>query len=266
MITRMDAINSNGKVLSLNILDQSNGYAVREITGLDPVKADVNDLGTDSSLGVRNIVISLDLLPQGENLGIEDLRRGLYPYFMSQSKITLRFFDNGSSVDISGIVESMETPIFASSGEVQISIICPDTEFVATEALPLPPSQSSNTVSYTNIEYPGTVSSGLVLTATIAGAPTGIGFMVQTEGLITQAMAIQYSFSAGDILSISTIKGAKYVRVLRNGSEYSILGYVNPTSAWPLLYHGINQTALLISGSETHFNYSITVFPQYGGL
>ncbi len=76
---------------------------IRDVQGLGPVKANVNtspfgsfdgEAYTGSSVGKRNIVLTLGLNPNWKDQSITSLRQLLYTYFMPKRAVTLRFFSD----------------------------------------------------------------------------------------------------------------------------------------------------------------------------
>ncbi len=127
--------------LSLPLLgnDGTGPFHIRDITGLGPVKADVNSQGfgsldgeyyTGSHVGKRNIVMTLGLNPGSYYGSVAAMRRILYAYLMPKGNPILRFiFADRPPVQIEGYVESLEPTLFAKDPEVQVSIMCPKPFF-----------------------------------------------------------------------------------------------------------------------------------------
>ena len=147
MLTEVKAYSSWRSAPTLPLSDggrpESDLIQLRNIDGLDPVKAAVNTSPfgsvdgashTGSSVLTRNIVLTLHPNPNWDNWTFESLRRLLYSYFMPKRQTRLVFYsDDMIPVEISGIVESVSVNIFSKDPELQVSIVCPDPYFTALE-------------------------------------------------------------------------------------------------------------------------------------
>ena len=95
---------------------------IRDIQGLDPVKASINTspFGSvdgasyvGSSVLSRNIVLTLHPNPDWDDWTYEGLRRLIYSYFMPKRNTKLVFYsDDMIPVEISGIVEDVQVNPF----------------------------------------------------------------------------------------------------------------------------------------------------------
>lgn len=113
------------------------GYQVVKVTGIDPVKSNVNtgDIsGVDGSyyiseqLAERNIVLTLKPL-EFNGKTIEEMRLQLYNLFKLKTKLDLRFKTENRNARISGYVESIQIDPFSNPQLAQVSIICPNPYF-----------------------------------------------------------------------------------------------------------------------------------------
>lgn len=269
-----------GALLSLPLEDPTGGYYVDSIEGLDPVKASLTSVNYAQADGAqfrsarrdpRNIVFEITLEPDYTVESVQALRERLYAYFMPKSVVNLRFkisqFPSTAqtSRDIQGRVEDLTMELFAEKPTAHISIICFDPNFVDPSTLSMtgnvvvPSEQTQKT-----IDYRGTVATGYKVTITLTELAYTFTLYHRSPAGVIQTMEITYTFQAGDILTVSTLFGAKTVTVTRNGVTTNILGALRPTSTWPQLETGLN--ALRITASPFSQPYVVEYQPRYGGL
>lgn len=109
------------------------------VDGLTPVAAEFTsspyanlpgEYLQSSRVGVRNIVLTLELKPDwstGEDP--EDLRKILRGFFTPGHPVELELVTDKVTRHISGVVESLEAPMFVREPQVQISVLCHDPYF-----------------------------------------------------------------------------------------------------------------------------------------
>src|SRR6478752_4878357 len=122
MLTKVEVRTAQGILYTFPLYDYSDGYTVKDIDGLDPVKAELvfsTFAGQDESTfqsarrGNRNIILKLGYEPDYALTSVQALRAKLYNGFMPKSVVQLRFYeDTGLTVNISGRVESFDSPRF----------------------------------------------------------------------------------------------------------------------------------------------------------
>lgn len=273
MLTKVEVYTAQGTTLSLPTQDPSAGYVVKNIDGLDPVKANMvsspfakleGEQYQNSRREKRNVVITLGLEADYISTHVRALRTALYNYLMPKSSVVLRFFmDDVHFADISGRVESFETPLFSRDPEVSISVLCFDPDFVAPIATTLGGSTVSDQTEIT-IEYSGTVETGLVFSLSLDRAISELTLYSRPPGGDFQALEFVTPLFVGDSLQISTVAGDKKARVIRNGSDLSVLYGVSPTASWLNLYPGTNLFRAYAEGAP--IPYSIDYTAKYGGL
>ena len=164
MLNLVEVRNQTGSLLALGLEDISQGVYIKEIDGLDPVKAVLVSSSFANMDGEqyqsarrekRNIVIKLALDPDYAGATVRQLRRRLYNFFMPKTAVKLRFWAEGEpTVDIQGRVESFDSPQFTKEPSATISILCFEPDFYD----PNPNVIFENSVSTTatrRIEYSG---------------------------------------------------------------------------------------------------------------
>lgn len=132
MIKTVTVTNHMGDSMILDLLrPEKSGFIVSKITGLGPVKTDINMTQLTSSdgafynsarTGVRNIVISLEFMFAPT---IEQVRLKAYKYFPVKKPITLIIETDNRISKITGFVETNEPDIFSKKQGTNISILCP---------------------------------------------------------------------------------------------------------------------------------------------
>jgi hypothetical protein len=273
LITLIEARTAQGTLLSLPLEDVSSGLIVKEITGLDPVKATIVSSPFASMPGAqyqssqretRNITMKLGLSPDYLTNSVRELRKTLYNFFMPQSPISLRFYDSdGLTVDISGRVESFDSPLFVSEPEAVLSILCFDPDFTDITAVVLSGSTVASTTS--NLyQYDGEVETGFTLVLNVNRTLTEFTLYNKPADNVTRTLDVAASLVSGDVVTISTIAGAKSVKLTRSGITSSLLYGMTTQSSWIEFFPGDNHFRVYATGAA--IPYTVTYTTRYGGL
>lgn len=272
-VAKVEARNTNGDLLVLELEDVSDGLVVTEIDGLGPVKASVISSnfaqldGTDyqnSSRAERNIVIKLALEPDYVSTSVYDLRDRLYNFFMTEAEVALRLYlINDLVVDTVGRVEDFDPKIFTQEPSVDISILCFDPDFIDITPVEI----DGNTVSTsteTTVAYPGTSPVGFLFTLEVDRTLSAFTLYHRAPGGSLYSMDVAGSFVAGDIVRISTVNRQKYATLTRSGMTTSLLNGVSVQSTWFQLVRGNNTFRAYATGAA--IPYTVEYTPRYGGL
>lgn len=253
---------------------------IRNIDGLEPVKADVNtsrygsvdgEFYISSSVGKRNIVITIGLNPNWADQTYEALRKILYLYFMPKTQVTLKFTSTHMPpVQISGYVESCEPSIFSKDPEMQVSIICNQPYFEAISASALSGTTTALTDNTTtDVDYPGDIPVGFIMD--ISADSGGTTFTNSEVRIINTTPTLQFyavvaTVDSTKFLRVSTVQGDKYVKQypLPSGTPTNILGKATPGNIWWPLQKGINKIKVQVATPGQ--SWSIHYFARYGGL
>ena len=273
MLTKLDVSTSQGSLLSFQFDDDTSGFLVQNIDGLDPVKANLVSspfAGVDgeqyqsASRGTRNIKLTVGLDPNPLTDSVRDLRRRLYGFFMPKAAIMLTFYDDdGPTVNITGRVESLETVLFAQEPAVDISIICFDPDFID----PIPEHLIGTTTSGTAdslISYPGSVDTGTVITLNVNRTLSDFTIYHQPPDDDLRQLDFSAPLVAGDVLTISSVVGDKGVTLVRGGTQSSLLYGMSPQSSWIEFMPGVNKLHIYATGAGVP--YTIDYVTKYGGL
>lgn len=295
MLTKITATNIHALTLELPFesdLIALNPFQVRNVSGLGPVKATISTLPfgsvdgesyIGSSVGKRNIILTIGLNPNWIDQSIETLRALLYQYFMSKVFVNLQFFTTHlPTVEISGYVESFEPNIFSKDPEIQISIICPDPDFVAIASTVVTGFVNDNILGgpvfgpYDH-DYIGSVPTGFTVKTEATGAvPAYTGFFSISVTNLADPFNntfIQYNGTTNltNYAQLSSEKGNKYAKQFSISSGLESADYLStvtfpfPTKiAWPVLLPGINR--INIQEAVTGQTWTLTYFAKFGGL
>lgn len=253
------------------------GFLISRIDGLGPPKAEIgmidlatNDGGRYNSAKVtpRNITMDIIFHDNEAGLSIEELRQKSYKYFPIKKQIKFMIETDERVCETYGYVESNEPVIFGERAGTSISIICPDpyfysvnnqnTVFSGTQSLfEFPFSNDSldfNLIDFGEIisipeqtvYYSGDVDVGVIIYIHAIGQADGLTIHnITTSGIIkidtVKLIALTGStIIAGDDITISTVKGEKYVTLLRDGEYINILNCLDKDVDWLQLSKGDN--------------------------
>lgn len=273
MLTKLEARSTLGSLLSINLIDDNDGFTIQDISGLDPVKAVLVSSSFAQIDGEefqsarrepRDISIKLGLEPSFLNQTIRDLRTKLYSFFMPKTSVELTFYDDsGLVVHIYGIVESFVSPLFTQEPVADIGIRCykPDFEnlqIVTLNGITVPTSFE------TPVNYAGTVETGIKFTLSPARALTEFSIYQRPPDGTIRTLQFSTPLLAGDKLVIQTKPGAKYATLTRSTQDSSVLYGVSPYSNWIQLLQGTNYIRVYAEGAGIPYKLEYTA--KYGGL
>ena len=268
--------------LDVNGRAETDLLQIRNIDGLDPVKASVNmsPLGSvdgashvGSSVPQRNIVLTIKPNPNWDTWTYESLRRLVYQYFMPKLTTRLIFIsDDIDPVEIFGIVESCENNIFSKDPEIIVSIICPDPYFTAVDPIIL----TGQTVPFGGIPevipYEGNIETGFKLKITYAEAPSPLFLAVQLGDLGvpgTSYFTVESTVDANKYFEMSSVQLKKYFQSvnINTGAITNLLSKVGiqQGTMWPNLMPGDNELRVITFEEGTQ-DWELTYYPRYGGL
>lgn len=247
----------------------------------------------------RNIVITLGFMFANS---IEDVRHRSYRYFPIKKKVTLIFETDNRVCETYGYVEYNEPNIFSKRETTQISIICPDPYFYASgvssvstgsfsdlePAFEFPFSNESLTEDLLefgtiiahmerSVYYSGDAEVGVVIRAHATGDVSNITFHNIDTGETIEINTTKMKSSSnsklsgkeiisGDDIIISTVKGEKSVRLLRDGEYINILNYVNRDAGWFQLTKGDNLLSYEAESGATNLRLTIEYKTVYEGV
>lgn len=304
MIKRVTITNHLDESITLELLEpEKSGFIIKSISGLGPVKANVNftelatnDGAIDNSarLEPRNIVMELQFM---ENPTIEATRLLSYKFFPIKRNITFLIETDSRICETVGRVESNEPDIFSDKEGCQVSIMCPDpyfyssgdtgnteTVFYGTEPMfEFPFSNESLTeplLEFGSIEnrtegtvyYEGDAEVGITIRIHAVGEAEGLTIYntgtreimrINDEKLIA---LLGSGIQAGDEITITTTRGSKGITMLRGGITTNILNVLDKPITWFQLSKGDNIFAYTASAGLTNLQFRIENKTIYEGV
>lgn len=278
MLTQIDVVQGDGSddlVLTLPILGATpkSSLLVRKVTGINPadVTLFIGDYARDGGIyqgrrvGNRNPVLLLDLNPDpalGET--ISGLRELLYKAFLDPlvdaDYVKLNFInDLGVVRYLVGYTEKFETELFDEDTSAQISIVCPDPFFRNNTETVLTNPSGWTTVPFT---YAGSAETGFYTKIVLTSATSTL--TLDNNG---KKMVLNRSFSSGDIVEISTVRGSRFIS-LTSGVTSSILAALTPAYPWLEMHSQANVLKVYgaTSGDTVAGIRELRYFAAYWGL
>jgi hypothetical protein len=303
MINSVKITNHLGEVLTVELrFPEKSGFLLAHISGLEPPKASVvttelaaqdGSVYNTSRVSNRNIVFTLVF---GDKYSPEEARLLTYKYFPIKKRVSLEFITETRQATTYGYVESNAVNIFSPRVATQISIVCPDPYFYSsaltyTSLSGIDPlfefpfsneSLSQNLIEISqilnntiiNVPYYGEADTGMIIRIYALGAAenivlfnelTGETFSLITDLLYTTEWDPQ-GLTLGDELIVSSIRGDKYVKFLRNGVYYNMLNMRAIDSKWLMLRTGDNLIGYYASSGENNLQVRIENPTLYEGL
>ena len=285
MLTEVKAYSSWQSAPTLPLDD--NGRAetdliqIRNIDGLDPVKASVNtsplgsvdgDSYTGSSIPSRNIVLTLRPNPNWKEWSYEGLRKLIYSYFMPKRLTQLVFYsDDMPPVEISGIVESVDVNLFSKDPELLVSIICPDPYFVALDPKklygnPVRPGNPEDLAPI--ITYNGNIEAGIHVQVTQSSGPVPTMIGIQVGNPVISHFTTVATVGPTTYFEMSSLPMLKYIQNVEIGTGVitNLLSKVTVVegSAWPILQPGEQEFQVITDQGIQDFE--LTYYERFGGL
>ena len=282
MLTQLKAYSSwrSAPVLPLVAEERAENdlLQIRNIDGLDPVKASVNTTPfgsvdgasyVGSSVPSRNIVLTIHPNPNWDNWTFEALRRLVYQYFMPKLPTRLVFYsDDLIPVVISGIVESVGNNIFSKDQELLVSIVCPDPYFTALNPTVITGNPVRAGGAFTIVENNGNVDCGFTVGVTkVSGAdPASIDIHIGDPPI--SHFDVVAGVSSTKIFEMSSVPMRKFVQNIDLGTGVITNLLSNVTieegSEWPHLQPGENEFQVITNQGVQ--DWELTYYERFGGL
>jgi phage-related protein len=249
---------------------------IRNIEGLEPVKASVNTslfgsvdgaAYTGSSVPSRNIVLTIHPNPDWHTWKYEDLRKLIYSYFMSKKPVRLVFYsDEDSPVEIFGIVESVDNSIFSKDQEFNVSVICPDPYFTSLDPKVVTGQSIRSGGAPRVVTYNGSVETGIRVKVSFSSgaAPTIIGIQVGDPKV--SYFNVTATVGSTLYLDMSSVAMQKYVQNVSIGSGVitNLLSKMQEGSKWPLFEQGDNNFSVITDQGVQ--DWELSFYERFGGL
>lgn len=301
MIKSLTVENPKGESLKMVLTEpEKSGLIIESIDGLGPADANINtyELATadggifsGSRLNMRTITISLRMM---ESPTIEHSRQLTYKYFPIKKKVKLTLDTDLKTVECEGYVESNDPTIFSEQEGTVITITCPDPAFyhghystkIFSGVEPLfefPFSNESlteNLIEFgelrldtrASIVYGGDMDTGMDILIHFIGTATNITLyntdtrerMKIDTGKI--AKLTNAAVGLGDDILISTKRGNRYARLLRNGVYTNVISAIDKDADWMQLSVGENTFAFSSETGDTNIVMTLTYRTAFGGV
>ena len=307
MIYSLAVTNFLGDKIRLELGKPENtGFLIKSITGLGPVKANVNttevatndgSMFNSARLSQRNIVIQMVFVNSIYGEDIEAIRQKSYKYFPIKKNVELVIETDNRYVRTTGYIESNEPDIFSKQEGTQISIICPDpyfysasedgdnvTDFYSIDPMfEFPFSNESLTeplLVFGEIQiktegvitYSGDLEIGVMIYIHAIGPAEHINiYNIETREIMTiDTVKLEKltgrGLIAGDDIIINTLKGKKSITLVRSGVSYNILNCLDKNTDWFTLVKGDNIFAFTADSGVTNLRFRIENKVIYEGV
>ena len=229
-------------------------FPVVFVDGLNPVKAELSsspyanlpgEYYLNSRVGKRNIVLTLGLSPsyfEGEDA--ETLRKNLRQWFNPQTPIRIEVVTTDKTLQIEGVVETFESPLFVQETQVQVSIICHDPYFRAMLSKSIV--HGGENGSAFEVVNDGDVSVGFELFVNPGGTVGDGDFRLSNE-TAGGVLSVNYDWnSSGTTVYMNSTPREKQ---LIAGGGTQLIGNLHRGFVWPVLAPGPNiLRALFVNG------------------
>ena len=307
MIYSFTITNYLGDTIKLTLREPAlSGFLIKSVTGLGPVKANINttEVATNDGskfnsarLTQRNIVFQMVFVDTFKGESIEDIRQKSYKYFPTKKNVDIIIETDNRYVKTTGYVESNEPNIFSSQEGTQISIICPDPYFytagndgdIITEFYSVAPmfefpfsneSLTDSMIIISEIQnrtagvitYYGDIEIGIVIRIHVLGEATNIA-IYNTDTRETMKIDTNKiknitgkGLVASDDIIINTTKGNKSITLLREGVSYNILNCLGKNPDWFTLTKGDNIFAFTAETGITNLQFIVENKIVYEGV
>lgn len=258
----------------------------QELATSDGMIYSSSKIGTRNIVFYLNLIGRTSDSKYGE-INIEETRNLTYKFFPLKKEIKIYIITTEKTLFCTGRVESNEPDIFSQNESCQISIICPDpylytdgegkTVFSGIRGVFEFPFSNEMDVDKNGIivsspkllmgeiwlstdailEYEGTVDTGLLITIhaydiarniVIYNIDTRERMVIDTDKIYTITGT---SYKGLDDIIISTVKGKRYCRLLRDGQYINIIGTLSKDADWFQITSGRNGFAF---GAESGAN------------
>lgn len=255
----------NSKNQTINLFADEKVYQVISVSGLDPVKGQIN---TDTIVGVdgtrfnsarlnnRNIVIQIKI-----NGDADTNRNDLYTKLPVKEKVRI-FITTSRSVWIEGYIEYINCDIFAKKQIAQISIICPDPYFKGS-AITVNGTAGSTSIIFTGTN-PGDAVADFAVSFRFQG--TASGFSV---GSSDDTLSFAHSISDPASVDVSTSQKNAFAQITSGNSItfVDLIPYLVLGSVFPKINAGTFTASVNVTGSGVNIDSGSLVYtPLYGGL
>ena len=261
-------------------------FTIKEFTGLNPPKANINmseaafidgALYNSAKLQTRNVNLAFYIEYDAENNRME-----VYKVLQSKHYIKLYFVSEKMDAYLEGYIDSINFTYFAKKQVCTVSIICPFPYFKSE-------SEDSSMLSkiIPSFHFPFPTSNELIFGLIDSYAAiyvenkgmveTGLTFELNAEASVSNPIIINYMTNEfmqinadlvqGDLVTITTGQGNKSVKLLREGVETNIFYLLDKDSTWlQLPMEGANFIYRVESGDPADLVIQIKHYNLFEGV
>lgn len=288
---------SDSLTLTLASPEKSQGFAIVDMSGLGPGKANLNTSdwvtvpgSTINSVRFpkRTITMELRFLPTDYSESISDMRRKSYIYFPLGEEVTLEVYDidghgyrRGYAID--GVISMNEPAIWSATEGCSIEITCGFPFFRSVESReydlelvhgllhfilpdeatnqPFPMSYRDRKKEWT-IDNDSLVAVGFQLYLTSTGTVKNPYIYNSTTN---QTMSFEYTMEEGESILIDTRPGHKSV-TLQKGVGVNLINTMSILSKWVSLRRGVNVLGINSESGANNLGGKLIVVPLFVGI
>lgn len=243
--------NKNGNRLTFNQL--GGPFTIVSIEGLSPADATINtsdsalidgSIYNSSKVNARTINMAFAIENDAEKNRIE-----VYKVLQTSKAITLKYKSERLDVFVDGWIRSMPIDHFSKKQVVTLTIICPFPYFKAAQEIV---NEISSLIDTFHFPFASTEEPELLfgyidptqarLVENNGAVETGLTFELYAKATVNnpkiynyvtgQYIGLNYEMIAGDFITISTGKGEKSVKLLREGDEINLFNYLMEGITW----------------------------------
>lgn len=253
---------------------QSDRYILKAATGLDAEEIVPTIDGNEATnnyynmvLGPRTVVFLIKLNPEYQvNQTLGDLRDILYKIisYNASGIIEIRFMNEEVNVaSLTAFISKVETNLFSSEPELQITFTCNDPFFRASgsividEFVTLPPPTETSSPIFVFDDDASTAPHGCILHIHMYGSSSGLVINSFLD------LIIDYAFINGDDIYVSSEYNNKYVYVDRASVITHLGDKLTSGSRWPMVFPGENQISFSDDDAVLE---SVSHRPSYWGI
>lgn len=244
-------------------------YIVKQIDGLDPPDQNVAIAKTASGgkfqakqAGDREIVALISLNNGNPKL----LRNNLYTMLNTgyDPKVIIELYEGAILIaSVPGYVTKFESALWVKDPVVQITFECLNSTFAAPELTSYAPAELSE--STPSIYNSGTAETGFQFAVKFTD-DMAHWFIRQAENQAI-GMVFDKDFNEGDILSVSTIPGNRYVHWKKTkGTVQNKLGILRSDSEWITLHPGNNHFVLPTATDKWQWHGDLSFTARFWGV
>ena len=251
------------------------GFLLTSADGLGPVKAELNyglyslipgGSYRGSTTGIRNINLSVDLLPNYANGETPETLRRLLNKFMAPEKfVRLYIYQDGLwTLWIHGYVEDNVPTIFTQTPGASLTVVCMEPSLKSRETKYVDARSSQNI----SIEHLGDVEHGFQMTVEMTPTSNMQWFSIQNTTTGDGVTLYRPGTGQGEIFQINTLKGSKQFDVVNSAGtvQENVIGFVEVTNEWPYLLDGHNNLRLDLAVGGTGAQVRVAYRDYYSGI